>query len=184
MENFIGIWWSGSENDVRPVGAKADGYKALNFHGVGADYPIYDDLKKHVYDAGKAAGAGDQAGTILYNRGLYAAMLAVEAAKNAQGIHDTEEITPQQMRDGMEALVITQATMKKLGMPNFGPTFRVSCENHGGPGLVAVNQWDAKAEVWKQINDYSASDMEVIGGLINEDSAAFAKENEIKEACG
>ena len=47
MENFIGIWWSGSENDVRPVGEKADGYKALNFHGVGADYPIYDDLKKH-----------------------------------------------------------------------------------------------------------------------------------------
>ena len=184
MENFIGIWWSGSENDVRPVGAKADGYKALNFHGVGDDYPLYDDLKKHVYDAGKAAGAGDQAGTILYNRGMYAAMLAVEAAKNAQKIHDTKEITPQQMRDGMEALVVTQATMKKLGMPNFGPTFKVSCENHGGPGLVSVNQWDAKAEVWKQINDYSESDMDVIGGLIDEDSSAFAKENKIEEACG
>ncbi|NDA09206.1 MAG: ABC transporter permease, partial [Alphaproteobacteria bacterium] len=30
MENFIGVWWSGSENDVRPVGAAANGYKALN----------------------------------------------------------------------------------------------------------------------------------------------------------
>ena len=184
MENFIGVWWSGSENDVRPVGKKADGYKALNFHGVGDDYPLYEDLKKYVYDAGKAAGAGDQAGTILYNRGMYAAMLAVEAAKNAQAIHDTKEITPQQMRDGMEALVVTQAMMKKLGMPNFGPSFKVSCENHGGPGLVAVNQWDAKAGVWKQIDDYSESDMDVIGGLIEEDSAAFAKENDIKEACG
>jgi len=88
------------------------------------------------------------------------------------------------MRDGMEALVVTQATMKKLGMPNFGPSFKVSCENHGGPGLVSVNQWDAKAGKWEQISDYTESDMEVIGGLIDEDSAAFAKENEIKEACG
>ena len=184
MENFIGVWWSGSENDVKPVGAKANGYKALNFHGVGDDYPLYDDLKEHVYDKGKSAGAGDQAGTILYNRGMYAAMLAVEAAKNAQEIHDTKEITPRQMRDGMEALVVTQATMKKLGMPNFGPSFKVSCENHGGPGLVSVNQWDAKAGKWEQISDYTESDMEVIGGLIDEDSAAFAKENEIKEACG
>ena len=183
MENFIGIWWSGSENDVIPVGAKADGYKALNFHGVGDDYPLYDDLKKYVYDAGKAAGAGDQAGTILYNRGMYAAMLAVEAAKNAQEIHDTKEITPEQMRDGMEALKMTEAKMKDLGMPNFGPSFDVSCENHGGPGLVSVNQWDAKAGAWKQISDYSESDMDVIGALIKEDSAAFAKENKIEESC-
>jgi branched-chain amino acid transport system substrate-binding protein len=183
MENFIGIWWSGSENDVIPVGAKADGYKALNFHGVGDDYPLYDDLKKYVYDAGKAAGAGDQAGTILYNRGMYAAMLAVEAAKNAQKIHDTKEITPEQMRDGMEALKMTEAKMKELGMPNFGPSFDVSCENHGGPGLVSVNQWDAKAGEWKQISDYSESDMDVIGALIKEDSSAFAKENKIEESC-
>ncbi|OZO45540.1 ABC transporter permease, partial [Pseudomonas fluorescens] len=32
MENFIGIWWSGSENDVKPAGAAANGYKALAFH--------------------------------------------------------------------------------------------------------------------------------------------------------
>ena len=36
------------------------------------------------YDAGKAAGAGDQVGTVLYNRGMYAAMLAAEAIKTAQ----------------------------------------------------------------------------------------------------
>ena len=28
MENFIGVWWSGSENDVLPAGMRADGYKA------------------------------------------------------------------------------------------------------------------------------------------------------------
>ena len=173
MDQFIGIWWSGSENDVIPVGEKANGYKALNFHGVGDDYPLYDDLKKYVYDEDKAAGAGDQAGTVLYNRGLYAAMLAVEAAKEAQKIHDTKEITPAQMRDGMEALKMTEDRMAGLGMPNFGPSFDVSCPNHGGPGLVSVNQWDAKAGEWKVISDYSESDMEVIGKLIEEDSEAY-----------
>ncbi len=183
MENFIGIWWSGSENDVKPVGDKADGYKALNFHGVGGDYPVYEDLQKHVYDAGKAAGAGDQMGSILYNRGLYAAMLAVEAAKTAQEIHGTADITPAMMRDGMEALEMTEEKMAELGLPNFGPEFSVSCENHGGPGLVSVNQWDAEAGEWKQISDYSESDMDVIGGLIEADSSAYAEENGVEASC-
>ena len=37
MENFIGIWWSGSENDVLPVGDAATGYKALTLANPGAD---------------------------------------------------------------------------------------------------------------------------------------------------
>ena len=183
MENFIGVWWSGSENDVRPVGEKANGYKAINFHGVGDDYPVYDDLEEHVYSKGDATGAGDQKGTVLYNRGMYAAMLAVEAAKKAQEIHDTKDITPAMMRDGMEALEITEDMMKELGLPNFGPAFKVSCENHGGPGLATVNQWDAKADSWTQLGDYTESDMDVIGKLIEEDSAAYAKENKVEELC-
>jgi branched-chain amino acid transport system substrate-binding protein len=134
-------------------------------------------------DAGKAAGAGDQVGTVLYNRGMYAAMLAVEAAKTAQDIHGTKDITPAMMRDGMEALVIDEAKMTALGMPNFGPSFSVSCENHGGPGLGAVQQWDASAKKWSLISDFGPSDMEVIGKLIAEDSAAFAAENNITEGC-
>ncbi len=183
MDHFIGIWWSGSENDTVPAGAGADGYKALNMHNVGSDYPLYADLKKHVYDAGKAAGAGDQAGTVLYNRGMYAAMLAVEAAKTAQEMHGTKDITPAMMRDGMENLVIDEAKMTALGMPNFGPSFSVSCENHGGPGLGAVQQWDATAQKWSLITDFGPSDMEVIGALIAEDSAAFAAENNITPGC-
>ena len=86
MENFIGIWWSGSENDVLPAGPKANGYKSLTFHGVGSNFAVLDDIKKYVVDAGKAAGAGDQVGTVLYNRGLYMAVLHSEAARNAQAM--------------------------------------------------------------------------------------------------
>ena len=183
MENFIGIWWSGSENDVLPVGEAAHGYKAMTFHNVGSDFPVYADLKKYVYDAGKAAGAGDQMGTVLYNRGIYAAMLAAEAARTAQELHDTKQITAAQMRDGMEALEITEERMTELGMPNFGPSFKVSCANHGGPGDAAVQQWDAKAGEWKLISDFKPSDQEVIGALIEEDSNAYAAENNISMGC-
>jgi len=181
MDKFIGVWWSGSENDVLPVGDGANGYKALNMHAPGADFPVYEDLKTHVYDAGLAAGAGDQAGTVLYNRGLYAAMLAVEAAKKAQELAGTSAINPGQMRDGMEALTLDAAKMAELGIPGFGPEFSVSCQNHGGNGFGIVQQWDGGK--WNQITDYIQSDMDVIQPLIDEDSSAFASENGITAGC-
>ena len=183
MDHFIGIWWSGSENDVIPVGEGANGYKALNMHMPGDDFPIYADLKTYVYDKGLAAGAGDQAGSVLYNRGMYAAILAVEAAKKAQELSGVTAINSSQMRDGMEALVIDAATMEALGVPNFGPEFNVSCENHGGSGLGIVQQWDAAAGKWNVITDYIESDKEVIDPLVLEDSAAYAAEAAIVERC-
>ena len=183
MDHFIGIWWSGSENDVLPAGEKANGYKALTFHNLGDDYPLYDDLKKYVIDAGKAAGAGDQVGSAIYNRGLYAAMLVAEAARTAQEIHGTATITGAQMRDGMEALNITEERMAELGLPNFGPAFQVSCKNHGGDGYAAMAQWDAIAKEWSLITDYIQADQEVVQPLIDADSAAFAAENNIESRC-
>jgi len=179
MENFYGIWWSGSENDVIPAGAGANGYKAATFHGVGADYPVFADIQKYVVDSGKAAGAGDQVGTVLYNRGLYAAMLAVEAARKAQEMSGKMAITAADMRDGMENLVIDQARMTELGLKGFGPEINVSCASHGGPGLGAIQQWDASAKTWSLVSDFGPADREVLDALIAEDSEAFAKENNI-----
>ena len=184
MDKFIGVWWSASENDVLPAGEGAHGYKAIAFHGVGSDFPIYADLKKHVYDAGKAAGAGDQHGYVLYNRGMVAAMLAVEAARTAMKIHNTKDLTPAMMRDGMEALNVDEARLGELGLPGFTVPVKVSCENHGGPGLGAIQQWDAKANTWSLITDYVGADREVVDALIAEDSTAYAKENNIAMRCG
>ena len=183
MDQLIGIWFSGSESDVKPAGAKANGYKALAFHNLGDDYPVYDDIRKYVVDAGKAAGAGDQLGTVLYNRGVYAAMLAAEAIKTAQEIHGVSAINAAQMRDGMENLEMTEAKMAALGLPEFGPEFKVTCENHGGNGYGAVAQWDAEAGEFKLITDYFQSDQEIISKLVAEDSAAFAAENGIEPRC-
>ena len=183
MENFIGVWWSGSENDVKPAGDAADGYKALTFHNVGSDFPIFDDIQKHVVDAGKAAGAGDQVGTVLYNRGMYAAFLAHMAAEKAQEIAGKADISQADMIKGMEALDISQQLMDKHGLAGFGPSFNVTCENHGGPGLGAVQQWDADAGKWELITGFEPSDKAVINALVMEDSEAYAAENKIEAGC-
>jgi len=183
MENFIGVWWSGSEADVIPAGDGATGYKALAMNGVGADFAIFDEIQEHVVDKGKAAGAGDQIGTVLYNRAIYAAFLAHMAILKAQEISGNADITQAEMLAGMEALEITNAMMEGAGLSGFGPEFAVSCENHGGPGLGAVQQWDAAAGEWSLVTEFSAPDMGVIQPLIDEDSAAYAQENNIAQRC-
>jgi branched-chain amino acid transport system substrate-binding protein len=183
MENFMGIWWSGSENDVIPAGAGAHGYTALTLHGTGMDYPVYDQLKEFVYDRGLAAGAGDQIGSVLYSRGMYAAMLAAEAARTAQEIHGVAAITPAMMRDGMANLSITQERLTELGLPNFSAEFDVSCQNHGGSGRAMVQRWDANAGRWNLISDWIAPDRELIMEMVMADSLAYAAENNIAPAC-
>ena len=183
MENFIGVWWSGSENDVLPAGPKANGYKSLTFHGVGNDFPVLDDIKKYVVDSGKAAGAGDQIGTVLYNRGMYMAMLHSEAARTAQKMTGNSDVSQADMIKAMEAFEMTEAKMVDLGLPNVGPIFKVTCQNHGGDGLVAVAQWDANVGSWNMISDYKQSDQSVVAKLIAEDSAAYAAENNITPNC-
>ncbi len=176
MDRFIGVWWSASENDVVPAGDGADGYKAITFHAVGDDFPIYDDIRKHVVDTGKAAGDGSNLGTVLYNRGLVAAMWAAEAARTAQEIHGVSAITPEMMRDGMEALDVDEARLAELGLPNFTVPLKVSCANHGGPGKGMIQQWSAADQKWSIITDFIDSDREIIDPLIEADSSAYAAE--------
>ncbi len=181
MERFIGVWWSGSENDVKPAGMAAHGYKALAFHGTGADYPLFDDIKKYVYDRGKAVDPGfkDRVGEVLYNRGVLAAAITAEAIRTAMKLHNTKEVTAAMVRDGFENLNITEARWAELGLPNFTFAMKTSCANHKGPGKVAIQQWNAKTKTWKIITKFYEPLDEVTAPLIEEDSMAFAKANGI-----
>lgn len=183
MDHFIGIWWSGSENDVKPAGDRANGYKMISFHGTGSDYPIYADLKKYVIDAGKAAGAGDQVGTALYSRGMYAAMVISEAIRKAQEMAGHSAVTAAEVREGFENLDLTEERLDELGLPGFAQPIKSTCADHGGPGTAMIFQWDAAAGAWSKASDWIEADQDVIAPLLAEDSAAFAAENNIAERC-
>jgi branched-chain amino acid transport system substrate-binding protein len=178
MENFYGIWWSGTEIDVLP-GMASHGYKAANFSVVGSDFAIYDDLQKHVIDKGLAAGTGANVGSVIYNRGLYAGMVAAEAVRNAQSIHGVADITAAMMRDGLDSLNMDNAAYARNGMTGFGPEFAVTCENHGGNGMAIIQEWDGNTQSWNMISGFEAPDMELIAPLIKADAEAYAAENNI-----
>ncbi len=182
MDQFIGNWWAGAEHDVTPAGAAADGYLSLNMNRVG-DLPVLAEIQSQVIDAGNGAGDGSNIGSVLYIRGMYAAMLAAEAITKAQEIHGVSDVTAAMVRDGMEALEITEDRMAELGMPLIGPEFSVSCEDHGGTGLGIVQQWNAADGEWVALTDYISPDDSVTAPLIAADAAAFAAENNITPGC-
>jgi len=179
MDHFIGVWWSGSENDVAPAGQAADGYKAAALHRPGTDFPLFDDIKQYVLDAGLAAGDGSHVGEVLYNRGVYTAMIAAEAVRTAQEMHGTKDITPEMMRDGLENLTLDADRLAELGLPDFAPEIHITCANHGDPGAAAIQQWDADSGTWSLVTDFITADREVVDALILEDSMAYAEENNI-----
>ncbi len=179
MDHFIGVWWSGSENDVLPAGDSADGYLSGAFHAAGDNFRAHDDIKKHVYDKGNGGGDRDRIGEVLYNRGLVAAMWTAEAIRTAMRIHNTKEVTGEHVRDGFEALNVDAKRLAVLGLEGFTYPVKISCENHQGPGKVALQQWDAKAKKWSFASDFYTPDTDVVGKLIAEDSANYAAENNI-----
>jgi branched-chain amino acid transport system substrate-binding protein len=179
MDHFIGVWWSGSENDVLPAGEAADGYLSGLFHAPGDGFPAHDDIKKYVYDADKGAGERERIGEVLYNRGLVAAMWTSEAIRNAMKIHNTKELTGAMVRDGLESLKVDENRLEELGLPGFTYAIEISCENHEGPGKVALQRWDAKAKKWSVVTDFYEPLRDVLDPLIKADSEAYAAENNI-----
>ncbi|MGD2171584.1 MAG: ABC transporter substrate-binding protein [Gammaproteobacteria bacterium] len=179
MDHFIGVWWSGSENDVLPAGEAADGYLSGAFHQPGGNFPVHDDIRKYVYDKGMGLGDRDRIGEVLYNRGLVAAMWSSEAIRKAMEIHGTTEVRGKQVRDGFEALDVDEARLKELGLANFTIPVKITCANHEGPGKVALQQWDAKAKKWSLVTDFYEPLRDITGPLIAEDSAQYAKENNV-----
>ena len=57
MDRFIGNWWSGSENDVLPAGAAANGYRSATFHASGAETPLHEDIKNVIQQSADLRGS-------------------------------------------------------------------------------------------------------------------------------
>jgi len=105
------------------------------------------------------------------------------AIRGAQAATGNAEITPVEMRDGIENLQISEERWAEIGLPGFAAPIEMSCENHAGPRLVAVQQWDAAEKSWNLVSDFMEADKDVVDTLIAEDSAAYAAENGIAERC-
>ncbi len=124
MDRFYGIWWSGGNDDAAAGGDAAKGYRTMNFHGVGKDFPVIQDIKKYIVDAGKSHVDPAKFADNLYNRGVYNSMLIAEGIRRAQEISGKKVITAADMRDGLENLNIDEARLKEMGMDGFAAPFK------------------------------------------------------------
>jgi branched-chain amino acid transport system substrate-binding protein len=180
-DRMVGNWWAGSEIDTEAAGpAASSGYYAASLNLAGKDFQVVKDVEKHVYAAGKG-GDRNLIGTVLWNRGLSAAMITVEAVRTAQARYGKKPMSGEQVRWGLENLNIDQKRLDALGFGSMIPTLKVSCEDHEGSGLVRFQQWDGKQ--WKAVSDWMSGDRELVRKMVLESAAQYAKEKGIKPAC-
>jgi branched-chain amino acid transport system substrate-binding protein len=143
MDRFIGVWWAGGEDDVRPAGAEAKGYSALSISGVGQQYPAIQDILKYVVDKGKSqVPSKDKVGEALYNRGVMNSVLVAEAIRTAQQLTGHKQVNGEDVRRGLEALNITDERWKQIGLPDFAAPIHLSCADHNGHNGIYLTQWN------------------------------------------
>ncbi len=153
MDKFIGVWWSGGDDDARPAGKAAIGYKSVNFHGTGANYPAMQDIIKHVVSKGKSQVKDvSKVGENLYNRGVMNSVVMAEAIRNAQKITGKKNITGEDMRKGLETLNITAARLKEIGLEGFTNPMKITCNDHSGGHPMYIQKWNGKN--WERASDW------------------------------
>jgi len=176
MDHFIGIWWSGSEDDTRPAGDGSKGYLSLNFSGIGTNYPALQDIKKYVVDKGKSQVEKDKFGENYYNRGIYNAVLIAEAIRHAQRLSGKKAVTGEDVRRGLESLNISEARLKELGLQNFAsPITGVNCSDHNGHGSAYMQQWDGAK--WVKITDWIAPMKDKVRPMLEQAADDYVSKN-------
>ncbi len=184
MDKFVSIWWPG-DGDLSSAGDGAKGFRELNWHGAGADYPAFADIKKLVVDPGKSQAAAGEFGSVLYDHGVYNSMLIAEGIAQAQKITGKKVVTGEDVRRGMENINLDGARIKEIGMTGFVTPFKLTCADHNSHGATFVQQWDGAK--WVKTTDAVAPDSALVQPLIEEAAKTYAEKNagwpQRSEAC-
>ena len=177
MDHFIGNWWSGTESDVVPTGEFAKGYKSATFHATGTAFPVHKAILQHVYNGDQEAAKKNNFGEVLYNRGMFNALLNIESIRTAMGKYGNQAMSGEQVRWGIENLNLTENRLKELGLGGFTKPIRVTCADHEGNGPVIFQQWNGTS--WNMVSDWIEPMRDVIRPMIEVAAMKYAKEHNI-----
>jgi branched-chain amino acid transport system substrate-binding protein len=176
INHLVGVWWSGGDDDARPAGDGAKGYGALAFHAAGADFPALQDILKLVVAKGKSAVLSpDRVGEMLYNRGLFNAVLTAEAIRTAQNLTGKKAVTAEDVRRGLESLNVSAARLNEIGLPDFAAPVRVTCSDHSGHHRAYLAVWDGRK--WTKGSDWIEPLTDKVIPLIQQDGQRYAASN-------
>jgi len=180
-DRMMYVTFGAAEEDMVPAGDAAIGTYAVANALPGDQFPLVAAIKEQVYGAGNGnLSQESRVGSVYWNRGLGAAVMWIEAMKNAQEIHNKvgQAVTGSEFRDGYEALDMNENRLGEIGIKGMVAPFAISCANHEGAGKFAIMQWDGKK--FEQITGWEAPlDPAYIRTLVEDSAAKFASENGI-----
>jgi len=178
-DRLIYVTFGAAEEDMYPAGDSAVGTYAMANALPGRDFPLVQAIEEQVYGAGMGnLSDANRIGSVYWNRGLGAAVMWVEALRNAQEIHGKvgQAVTGAEFRDGYEAINMSEERLAELGIAGMIAPFALSCEKHDGAGRFAMMQWDGDKFV--RVTDWvEPLEPGAIRQLVEASAAKFASEN-------
>ncbi len=178
LTKMFGVYWSGTEPDVKDLGAAAKGYSALNMQNALGMTKASEEILKHVHAKGNGTGPKDEVGSILYNNGMLISMLTVEAVRRAQEQFGVgKPMTGEQVRWGFENLNLDQKKLDALGFGTLLHPIKTSCSDHMGLATARVQTWDGTK--WNFVSPPIAADMSVLRPMIKAQADKYAAERKL-----
>jgi branched-chain amino acid transport system substrate-binding protein len=163
MRKVIGLVWASAEANIEGAGGfgVAEGYYAMQFAGVGTDYPVLNEIREMYKKQGKPAPK-EMASTVFYNRGVLIGALHVEAIRNALKAKPDGKITGVDVKNGFEKI-------NNFTLGGLVPPLKITPQDHEGGGLVQI--WQVKGGKFEKSTEWFAAYQNVVAKHIKESGA-------------
>src|SRR5688572_4456605 len=160
LRKIVSFVWGAAEANIEGAGgfAVAEGYYAMQFAGVGQDYPVLNEIRDMYKKQGKPAPK-EMASTVFYNRGVLIAALHVEAIRNALKAKPDGKITGADAKAGFEKI-------SNFTLGGLVPPLKVTPQDHEGGGLVQI--WQVKDGKFVKATEWFAAYQDVVAKHIKE----------------
>ena len=173
---IVGVPFAGTEDDLIPAGEVAKGFYVVHPMPTGDDFPVIQEIKKHLYSGDKRGNLQDlsRMGLVYYNMGLTYGVINTEAVRIAQQKFGRRSLTGEEVRWGLENLDLGEKRLKELGVWGLVQPIKSSCFDHEGGGAAKVFQWDGSKLV--PVTDWIAGDKSLTRPIVEASAARYAAE--------
>lgn len=163
LRKVVSFVWGAAEANIDGAGgfAAAEGYFAMQFAGVGTDYPVLNEIRDMYKKQGKEPPKG-MASTVFYNRGVLIAALHVEAIRNALKAKPDGKITGEDAKKGFEKI-------SNFTLGGLVPPLKITPTDHEGGGLVQI--WQVKDGKFVKATEWFSAYQDVVAKHIKEAGA-------------
>jgi branched-chain amino acid transport system substrate-binding protein len=163
LRKVVSFVWGAAEANIDGAGgfAVAEGYHAMQFAGVGKDYPVLNEIRAMYKKQGKEPPK-EMDSTVFYNRGVLIGALHVEAIRNALKAKPDGKITGADTKAGFEKI-------SNFTLGGLVPPLKITPQDHEGGGLVQI--WTVKNGKFEKATEWFAAYQDVVAKHIKESGA-------------